>query len=91
MKSIVQDNKECFYCKTTRNLNKHHILHGTANRRISEETGLWCYLCVEHHTGSHGVHHNRELDLMLIQYAQRKFEETHTREEFRQAFNKSYL
>ena len=91
MKSIIQINKECFICKTTRNLNKHHILHGSANRRISEDTGLWCYLCIDHHTGQNGVHKNRELDLELIQYAQRKYEETHSRDEWRSLFTKSWL
>lgn len=91
MESIIQKNKECFICGTTMNLNKHHIIHGTANRRIAENTGIWCYLCVEHHTGSQGVHHNREMDLELIKYAQQEFEKTHSRDEWRILFGKSWL
>ena len=37
------------------------------------------------------VHMNRAEDLKLIKMAQRKFEETHSREEFREIFGKSYL
>lgn len=91
MKSILQENKECFICHTTTGLECHHCIHGVANRKIADRTGLWVWLCREHHTGNHGVHHNRDMDLVLIQYAQRKYEETHTREEFRELFGKSWL
>jgi hypothetical protein len=91
MKSILQTNKECFLCGTTYNLHEHHIFFGSANRKQSERQGLKCFLCYECHEGTKGVHHNRELDLELKKVAQQKFEETHTREEFRQIFGKSYL
>jgi hypothetical protein len=38
-----------------------------------------------------GVHFNKKLDLKIKQLAQAKFEETHTREDFRAAFGKSWL
>lgn len=44
MKSIIQSRKECYITKSTTNLHKHHILEGTANRRISEEDGMWIWL-----------------------------------------------
>lgn len=91
MKSILQKEKECFFCHSTQNLELHHCIHGVANRKIADREKLVVYLCREHHTGNHGVHHNRELDLQLIRLAQSKYEETHTREEFRQIFGKSYL
>lgn len=91
MKSIMQKNKECFVCGTTYNLHEHHIFFGSANRKCSERHGLKCFLCYEDHEGTKGVHHNRELDLELKKVAQAKFEETHTREEFRQIFGKSWL
>ena len=51
MKSILQKEKECYYCKTTLNLEEHHCLYGTANRRIAERFGLKVWLCSEHHRG----------------------------------------
>ena len=38
-----------------------------------------------------GIHFNKELDTSVKQMAQEIFEETHTREEFREIFGKSYL
>ena len=90
-KSILQDEKECYICHTTANLQLHHCYFGTANRKLSDQDGCVVYLCVDHHTGIIGVHHNRDLDLALIQMAQKKFEETHTRDEWRALFTKSYL
>ena len=90
MKSIVQSNKECFICKTTMNLQKHHVFGG-ANRDLSEKYGLWVWLCVPHHTGSNeAVHLNRKTELLLKKYAQVRFERKHTREEFIKIFGKSW-
>lgn len=72
-------------------LHKHHVFHGTSNRKNSEKTGLWLWLCMDHHTGPHGVHSDRLLDLNLQMNAQAVFEQTHSREEFREIFGKSYL
>ena len=92
MRSIIQAKQECLVCRTTYNLHSHHCIGGTANRKQSEKYGLKVWLCVRHHNMSNeGVHFNRELDLKVKRLAQRKFEETHTREEFRAAFGKSYL
>ena len=50
------------------------------------------YLCVEHHTGNTGVHHNRELDLRLKRSCQRYYEKRiGMREEFIKEFRRSYL
>ena len=91
MKSIMQKEKVCRICGTTYNIHEHHVFFGTSNRKQSEKYGLKVYLCYEHHEGTQGVHHNRDLDIHLKQIAQQKFEETHTREEFRQIFGKSWL
>jgi hypothetical protein len=63
-------------------------VHGVSNRKNSEKHGLKVWLCNTHH---HEVHMNRKIDLMLIQTAQRKFEETHTRKEFMAIFGKNWL
>ena len=92
MKSILQSEKECFFCGTIFNLHDHHIFFGTANRKISEKYGFKAYLCAGHHNMSNtSVHHNRKLDLVLKSACQRKFEETHSREEFIKLIGRSYL
>lgn len=91
MKSIIQKAKKCYFCGQTQNLNLHHVVGGTARRKISDQEGLVVWLCNKHHTSSEGVHRNRELDLILKREAQRKYEETHTREEFISKFRRNYL
>lgn len=87
-KSILQQERECFICRTTIGLHEHHVIHGTANRKQSETYGLKVFLCATHHRM---VHADRKLDLSLMCFAQNEFEKTHSREEFRQIFGKSYL
>lgn len=92
MKSLMSDKKVCWVCGTDQNIHKHHIYPGYANRKLSEKHGCWVYLCGRHHNLSNeGVHFNPELDTMLRTECQRKYEETHTRDEFRRIFGKSYL
>ena len=90
-KSVLQSNRECFVCGRVDNLHRHHVFYGTSNRTQSEKHGMWVWLCMDHHTGDHGVHFYKPYDLELKQMAQRKFEETRTRDEFRAIFGKSYL
>nr|DAG81083.1 MAG TPA: Recombination enhancement function protein nuclease, DNase, HYDROLASE.4A [Caudoviricetes sp.] len=89
--SILQTEKECFVCRTTQDLQDHHIFFGTANRKQSEKYGLKVWLCMRHHTGDRGVHFDKGLDRKLKEMAQAKFEETHTREEFIKIFGRNYL
>lgn len=94
MKSILQTEKECYVCHTTQNLHEHHVCEGgtNGNRKMSEKYGLKIWLCAYHHNMSdEGIHFNKELDLQVKRMAQEVFEQTHTRAEWRQAFNKSYL
>lgn len=92
MNSIIQEAHECLVCRTTLNLHNHHIFFGHGNRKISDQNGFTCYLCARHHNMSNaGVHLNRHLDLKIKQMCQRKYEETHTREEFIRLIGKSYI
>lgn len=93
MKSVIQKDKECYVCGKVRGLHDHHILFGTANRKLSELYGLKVWLCVEHHTGSNeAVHHNKELDMNLKKLAQKYYEANYgTREDFRETFGRNYL
>ena len=93
MKSILQDNKRCYITGGKCNLQKHHIYFGP-NRKISEDNGFWVWLSMELHTGSSmAVHGNNghDLDMQLKQDCQRKFEETHSREEFVRLIGRNYL
>ena len=43
MNSVLQTKKECFFCKTTRNLHRHHVLYGSSNRKQAEKYGFTVY------------------------------------------------
>ena len=90
-KSILQDEKECYITGLKEGLHKHHI-YGAANRKNSEKYGFWVWLSPEwHNMSDYGVHFNKKLDLKLKQNCQRKFEETHSREEFLEIIGRNYL
>lgn len=91
--SIVQDLsvERCFVCGSTRELELHHIMHGTANRRLATRYKLTCWLCRTHHTGRFGVHSNPELNRRLQMEAQTAFEKTHSHNEWMKIFGKNYL
>ena len=92
--SILQTEKECFITGSTYNLHKHHIFYGNPWRRISEENGFWVYLIGRlHNQSDSGVHgkNGHKLDIKLKQICQRKFEETHSREEFMKLIGRNYL
>ena len=93
MKSVLQKNRECWECGRVDVLNDHHIIYGTANRRISEEYGFKVWLCPEHHTGKHGVHNNNKLlDLRLKTMAQTYFESNlGSRKDFIRLFGRNFL
>lgn len=93
-KSIISNERQCIVCGDTRYLHKHHIFYGTANRKISERYGAWCYLCPRHHNMSdHGVHADNLLDLKLKKMAQEVFEKDQgwSREKFMEIFGRNYL
>ena len=92
--SILQSEKVCYITGNTEGLHKHHIFFGHGLRQISEDNGFWVYLSWRLHNGSNEAVHGKnghELDLMLKQHAQRKFEETHSRDEFMALIGRSYL
>ena len=92
MKSILQDGEpRCYVCGCVRNLELHHVMSGTANRKLSDEYGLTVYLCRDHHTGSIGVHSDIILNQRLKRDAQRAFEKTHSHAEWMTIFRKNYL
>ena len=97
MKSIISNEKECYICGVKEwcgALHRHHIIHGIANRKISEREGLWVYLCADHHNATReGVHFNHPFDVTLKKLAQMKWEEVNEggREQWISIFGKSFL
>lgn len=91
-RSILQTEKECFITGSKSDLHLHHIYYGAGRRKISDENGFAVYLRSDwHNMADYGVHFNKSLDLSLKQICQKKYEETHTREEFIALVGKSYL
>lgn len=100
-KSIMQDKRggECYLCNSlleidapAPNREEHHIMYGTANRRLSEHYGLKVYLCPYHHrTGPEAAHRSRRTDLLLKRAAQRAFEQKYGREKWMEVFGRNYL
>lgn len=93
VKSLLQRNKACYICGTTLNLHLHHIFYGTANRSISDADGCVVYLCQDHHTGAHGVHFNKKLDLSLKMKCEQAYlkQNNKTIDDFIQRYGKNYL
>lgn len=104
-KSIISNTKECFLCREeaekigyygalpSTGLHKHHIMFGTANRKLSEKDGLWVYGCEkEHHEhGPEAPHCNADVDRHLKQIAQRAYEELYGHEAWMKRYSKNYL
>lgn len=89
MNSILQNERKCYICGKQEQLDCHHCLSGTSNRKHSERLGLKIYLCPECHSK---LHDNGRFENEVKQLAQRKFEEVYgTREDFIKIFGKSYM
>ncbi len=89
--SIITDDMEhCMVCRSS-HVVWHHVVFGTANRRLSDYYGLIVPLCPFHHNESQkGVHFDRELDLYFKRLAQTKFEEKYPKLNFVEIFGKNY-
>lgn len=100
-KSILQDKRggECYLCNLLLGIDtptpireEHHVMHGTANRKLSEHYGLKVYLCPYHHrNGPESAHRCRQTDILLKQAAQRAFERKYGSEKWMEVFGKNYL
>ena len=93
--SIIKQSKSCFFCGSERALERHHILKGSANRKLAEEDGLWVWLCPECHRGTNGVHgkngHEKDVTLKLTaEYAWLKYYNL-SETDFRLRYGKNYL
>lgn len=101
-RSILDTRKGiCFMCKRYGLTERHHIFGGVANRRLSEQDGLWVYLCLEHHNiPPNGVHFNPQNALWLHRVGQEAYEkkmaqkglnEAKAREAFMKRYGRNYL
>ncbi len=100
-RSIMQDREtgECYLCRLLHNncsvklvREEHHVMGGTANRKLSEKYGLKVYLDPVHHRhGTEAVHRNAEVAKLLHREAQKAFERTYPELSFREVFGKNYL
>lgn len=73
-------------------LQEHHVMSGTADRKLSERYGLKVYLCVRHHTeGQDAVHRNKALRRLLQREAQRAFEKEYSPEKWMEVFGRNFL
>lgn len=98
--SILQiDNGTCYLCeKQNRDQRKYHSyleihhIYGGPNRALSEQHGFKVKLCLEHHRiGPDAVHQNIKNMRLLQKDAQREYEKTHTRQQFRELIGRNYL
>ena len=84
----------CFMCGRYGPTEKHHIMQGTSNRKLSEQDGLWVYLCPDcHNRPPNGVHFNKENMEWLHRLGQKAYEFSRcdlTAEEARTAFMERY-
>ena len=89
MSIIESDLTRCIICGASP-VQLHHT-HGGINRQLSDEYGLIVPLCMEHHTGNHGAHNSRALDIYLKRLGQKAFEELYGHAEYMARFGKNYL
>lgn len=85
----------CYLCKIRGrryhgSTEEHHIFRGNPNRQMSEMYGLKVYLCSACHREVTD-HPRGEMDMLLREIGQRKFEENHKRQEFIDIFGRSEL
>ena len=84
-----EDNRKCYLCGSWDASDRHHVLHGTANRKKADEDGLTVMLCHRCHMR---LHDQGIGDRLLQQVGQKVWEEKYgDREAFIARFGKSYL
>lgn len=90
--SVLYPELDCCCICGSPYIEKHEVFYGKGIREKSIKYGLVIPLCAKHHRDSkEGIHFNKEINLNYKRMAQKKFEETHTREEFIKEFRKSVL
>lgn len=101
IRSIMQDKEagQCYLCRLLHRdysikpvRQEHHVMGGTANRKLSEKYGLKVWLDPNHHLyGPEAVHKNAEVAEILHKEAQKAFEKAYPDLDFQKIFGKNYL
>lgn len=91
----------CYRCGRYGVTEKHHIMQGVANRKLSEEDGLYVYLCHScHNEPPDGAHFSKITMGWLHRIGQRAFEDEliengaspdEARQRFMERYGKNYL
>lgn len=89
-KSIIQKDPSRSITGRAGILHKHHIFHGTANRRLSEADGLYVMLTQEEHQK---LHDKGEMDAELKKTGQRAWMEKNgkTVSDFVERYGRNYV
>lgn len=83
-----EKDRSCFVCGSGRDIEVHHCLHGTANRRLAEEDGLVIYLC---HSCHQDLHDKGTFDRSIQHLAQETYiSKLGSREDFRRRYGRFY-
>ncbi|MCM1213290.1 MAG: hypothetical protein NC331_11440 [Lachnospiraceae bacterium] len=101
-RSIMHDKGDgtCYLCMLLHGdhgrrtvLEEHHVMGGTADRRLSERYGLKVYLCPQHHRihREESPHQDRATNALLHRKAQEAFERAHSHGEWMEAFGRNYI
>ena len=90
MHSIIKgDEKDrCYICGKYGEMQTHHLLHGTANRKQADKYGLTVHLCHRCHMR---LHDEGVFDRNLQRIAQKAFEAKYSHEEWMRIFGKNYI
>lgn len=92
MKSVLQKDDKCFYCRMAAGTEWHHLFPGRPNRAHSEADGLKVLLCWPCHWKVHNdTQVSGQMMTELKQEGQRAYEETHSREDFVKRYGRNYL
>lgn len=86
--------KDCAICGSSRDPEWHHVMHGTANRKISDKWGLTVWLCHDCHEALHFSPDPswRDRDKELMQLAQKCFERKYnSHEKWMELFGKNFI
>lgn len=102
--SIIPGNEEnrCHYCGRYVAVPHQHHIFGGPNRKISDKTGLWVWLCPEHHNMSdHSIHFDSEIMDEYHRLGQKAWEDRYietsgedqekARTEFMKLFGRNYI
>ena len=90
MRSIISNEKACYFCGSTNWLEYHHIFNGS-NRKHSTKYGLGVYLCHWcHNEPPNGVHQNKERREHLQKIGQEAFEKHNPDLNFLEIFKRNY-